>query len=601
MTNLLHHYKDRNPEETIQIVTNFFTKRNCRIVCSHETHSNADTYSCTYHVYWHGRKIHQANGKGVTSLYAKASCFAELYERFCLYAHTANMDRFILLDLMNKNLQINNYHCASDEKELSYVDVLDEPHAITILTKILPTTNKKFINDYLDIFFGNKFYGQAFHNLINNSIEYKNIPTIASYYGSTGFAAGNTLEEAIVQGSSEIFERYTIQQFYAGLQDNYCYIEEEYLPEYIQHFFQEIRKDNPDYDIRLYDLSYNFHLPVCLLLINDSINHLFYFNFAAAPVFEIAAERCFTEIYQGSKRLPMSSKIIKRPNDMLLHKACLDAYESTHKHEDIIIPENLILKSEPVKSYNTDIFLSGEEEYSNLELLDKIKEFDRMHKFNFYWADISLMKDMKAVYVITRNCKMQAHAFLYSYISDLPELQKMTIFNLAKDIMDKIDYTIHHNDITESQLEVFIKDLIQALTNFDSNDLYHGFDFICQTLNTDVYNIYTLSKSNTIDNYTLFYNLMLQNFGNIALTEHTSLKHLYQNYFLYILYQQDGYSQEVIDCFFNFLGYRKLDIDPKDLNVLYLIKKVFVDSLYELYHSQEYDEFLSLFIKDKDD
>ena len=266
MSDLLHHYKEREPEETIQIVNQFFTSRQCKIKLIQKSHSEADTYSCTYGIYWHGRRIQQANGKGSSEIYAKASCYAELYERFCLFAQTANMNKFLYNDI-HKDDNI--------EKELNYIDLLNEEFTITIFEHILPIVNKKFINEYIYTFFDGHCAATAYHSLQDNSTVYKNIVTIASYYGSTGFAAGNTLEEAVVQGSCEIFERYVIQLFYSNLQEEYYYLNEETAPDYIKHFMQTIKKNNPDLDVKLYDLSYNFNLPVCLLMINDPNNHMF--------------------------------------------------------------------------------------------------------------------------------------------------------------------------------------------------------------------------------------------------------------------------------------------------------------------------------------
>jgi len=52
LTDLNHHYKERDPEKTIKIVEDFFKKRNIEIRKLNEAHSNIDTYSCSYGLYW---------------------------------------------------------------------------------------------------------------------------------------------------------------------------------------------------------------------------------------------------------------------------------------------------------------------------------------------------------------------------------------------------------------------------------------------------------------------------------------------------------------------------------------------------------------------
>jgi len=57
-------------------------------------------------------------------------------------------------------------------------------------------------------------YGFPYINLLTNQINYYNLHFLTGLFGTTGFAAGNSLEEALVQGASEIYERIALNLFY---------------------------------------------------------------------------------------------------------------------------------------------------------------------------------------------------------------------------------------------------------------------------------------------------------------------------------------------------------------------------------------------------
>jgi ribosomal protein S12 methylthiotransferase accessory factor len=116
--------------------------------------------------------------------------------------------------------------------------------------------------------------------------------------GSTGLAAGNTIEEALTQGLSEICEHYVhYQMYYEERTFSYLDLDMIQLPQYISNFFISLKEKK--YTYYVYDFSYLYQIPVLGLLIVDPIKHVSYMNMAAAPNFIIALERCCTEIYQG--------------------------------------------------------------------------------------------------------------------------------------------------------------------------------------------------------------------------------------------------------------------------------------------------------------
>ena len=87
-------------------------------------------------------------------------------------------------------------------------------------------------------------------------------------YGSNGMAAGNTLEEAFVQGLSEIFERYASEMILSGKAVP-PRIPDEYLQPYnLWNLVEQIR-ENGKYDVAFYDCSLGKGYPVVGCIICD--------------------------------------------------------------------------------------------------------------------------------------------------------------------------------------------------------------------------------------------------------------------------------------------------------------------------------------------
>jgi len=53
------------------------------------------------------------------------------------------------------------------------------------------------------------------------------------------------------------------------------------------------------YKFKIFDYSYLYNIPVIGLLLISPINYSISLILGASPIFNIALERCFTEIYQG--------------------------------------------------------------------------------------------------------------------------------------------------------------------------------------------------------------------------------------------------------------------------------------------------------------
>ena len=118
--------------------------------------------------------------------------------------------------------------------------------------------------------------------------------------GTNGLAAGNTFHEAVVQGLSELFERYVQLEI---LRNDLT------LPEIprdairfpgISELIRAI-EETGRYCVRVYDASLGKGFPVAAALIIDRERGTFGFRFGAHPSFAVALERTLTEAFQGKQ------------------------------------------------------------------------------------------------------------------------------------------------------------------------------------------------------------------------------------------------------------------------------------------------------------
>jgi ribosomal protein S12 methylthiotransferase accessory factor len=121
---------------------------------------------------------------------------------------------------------------------------------------------------------------------------------IGNIFVSNGMSAGNTQNEARVQGLSEVFERYVKNKIIA---EGICLpdVPESVLSRYpsIEKALEELRAHG--YSLKVADASLGGQFPVMsVTLINPKDGSVFA-SFGAHPSFEVALERTVTELLQG--------------------------------------------------------------------------------------------------------------------------------------------------------------------------------------------------------------------------------------------------------------------------------------------------------------
>ena len=298
-------YKEVAPEETVKKLKGLLEKLGIEVEEKWSNESSVETYSLRIHI--KGTDMGQ-NGKGMTREFAMASGYAEFFERL-----QNGMFRF----RMEKPTEELPFVTAPDEKHLSVEDALgikDNNGEIrnSFFENILKQNGKEsatkeekveyikeILNEKSDLVEKEEYNYLPYYSVKNKDLEYIPDRLFSYLFDTNGMCAGNSREEALIEGISEILERY------AGMK---IFKEKVTLPEipmsYIEKFpkvkkMVEKLKQNEEYYFKMVDCSFGGKYPVAGLYIIEKNTGRFGFKMGAHPDYGIAMERCFTEAAQG--------------------------------------------------------------------------------------------------------------------------------------------------------------------------------------------------------------------------------------------------------------------------------------------------------------
>lgn len=338
-----------------------------------------------------GQYLFLQSGKGTTEEFALASGLAEMYERFCnrifIYTNPLLTKKFIDI-----NKQKNGYYIDKNEKSIDF-NLIQQEKELYEWFKAFFTTDEE-VKTYFDIICPNGYYGVPFVEIGNSSNKkYLDIRILQHMGTSTGMAAGNTIEEALVQGLSEIFERHVAEEFFKCEQEKYFVINKSALNNELQTMIKRIEETGNT--IEIYDLSYNFNYPVVLSILTNSQTGNFFIDFGSSPIFDIAVERSLTELYQGKKSYTEISYNLQQPFYSL---SWYEIYglNSAHMPRNNFIPENVICNKEIV-NYNKEIYFPSNLDVSNKNLLEFYIDLLKQKNKTAYYYNCSLLEEMAAV------------------------------------------------------------------------------------------------------------------------------------------------------------------------------------------------------------
>ncbi len=276
------------------------------------------------------------NGKGITPELAEASAYAELAERFSaglFYPVFEERVRYNIPALYNKETtRFLNYewmdgyvHAHQDELEdstLRIEDLLANENHLTD-TDIEHIKNSRMARHWVDGF-----------SIVREETVKVPVNFVTYIHASNGMAAGNTMEEAIIQASCEIFERHTQIQIIKPEKTVPSIDPDSVDNVVIKDMIKFYQGKNVDVIIK--DLSLGGVLPcIGVLFINhnlspDRLEHRILIPGVSFNMDE-GLTRCFTESMQGRETLLAPRPQLDKPlvhrsrvnNFYLLMKCCI--------------------------------------------------------------------------------------------------------------------------------------------------------------------------------------------------------------------------------------------------------------------------------------
>lgn len=591
-TDLIHKYKDREPLETVKIISNFFRQNQFETREVIVQQSSVFTWWCRIELWSEKIKLLGANGKGTTKEYALASGYSELYERFC-GGYASYADPFIAYKCNLKNYNNNKWFLHPEEKEISFNEVRNSCKKFQDFFTTFSDCNNyilKFHNlQYNKNEFQNTIITVPFKNFNNNSIKYFEPILVHDICGSDGLAAGNTLNEALVQGLSECYEHYCIDNIYNNLINRYYQIDlsNVKLPVYLNNIKRHIEENNFLY---LYDLSYNLQVPVIMGVLINKQTHGWVINLGCHPILNIAIERVFTELYQG---ISDEQNFCRRIFNIPFKNNNENIEDYGHGTEDrLSYPEQIITNPIVINHFNNNIFLDNATD--NKELIEYLKQINILNNFNVYYYDYSLSKDIFAIQVFIDNIPIFLDKYNQSslYLSNNIKNQFLEneyyfylgYFNLLK--------TNKNNNLL----------LTQQLINYKQNILNLFFNnpnikLLESLLFSGIYTNILVPITNNIDEFFNDIQIEIQkDFINYLINDK------YNILFLIYLYSQQGYDKNYIQGLLKSLKYNNINFDEDFNNYnnqLYLYSQILEQSFLDFYNNKLINNLENILVNQK--
>jgi len=266
-------YKANLPGETIESIKSTFRELGfLSVEKTVETNTLFKAYSVSLVNPGNNKVIFSTHGKGTNAAWALASAWGEMIERFQNLA-------FFMICIYSSQPELGN------QKATGFKYYPDE---------------KVFIDEY-NVFQRKKhqFIGVPFLNILNDETAHFPFRALQVIVGSNGMCSGNTKEEALIQGISEIFERYILKELYTS---PFCppdipldYFDGSEIHGKIKEL---IRSSN--YRVQIKDCSLGKGYPVIgVLVLNEYNGYAYHLGADPSPI--TALERCLTEMHQGGK------------------------------------------------------------------------------------------------------------------------------------------------------------------------------------------------------------------------------------------------------------------------------------------------------------
>lgn len=236
------------------------------------------------------------NGKGASKKAALASALGEYFERL-------STNYFFADFWLGKEIANGDFVHYPNEKWFAIPDDESLPEGILDprLRAFYDPDQALTASGLIDLQSGHTERGICalpFTRQSDQQTVYIPMNIIGNLYVSNGMSAGNTANEARVQGLSEVFERYIKNRIIAEA------ISLPAIPDAVMQRYPDVteaiaRLEAEGFPIFAYDASLGGKYPVICVVLFNPANGTCFASFGAHPDFGVALERTVTELLQG--------------------------------------------------------------------------------------------------------------------------------------------------------------------------------------------------------------------------------------------------------------------------------------------------------------
>lgn len=319
-------YKNAPPYDTVERARKIL--KDCDAFVSENTFFMSSSKTFTSRIWLSDDGIRSlkigTNGKGMTARYALASAYGELMERIqnmCLNLHGTPEcfpEGYFFRPSADPNESANgaadsihSFLFSPDERWRTVEETLTESSDVLRQMRLYKTLKEEELRRMLTEFsYKGRLACVPFYSIDREKTVYLPYKIIKVNVLCNGMCAGNTPKEAIIQGLSEIYERYAQQMVIMENREVPSIPDEYFEGTEVYKKLQGLKQQGITVDIL--DFSCNKGLPVVALkLINE--NGEISIHPGADPCPITALERCLTETYQGAESLVTKLRYRAKP------------------------------------------------------------------------------------------------------------------------------------------------------------------------------------------------------------------------------------------------------------------------------------------------
>lgn len=293
MTILYSKYKDADPQQTVKTIKEHYASLQLNMEYSIEKHIDGVYSAYLYDV---GGRWNTA-GKGTTEAFCLASAYGESMEHLC------NHFAFDISKTSERAKAYGGFCRYYDEIQLP-IEAIEKVSPIVFrdMRSCCGTSNinnTEIIEIWKKVLQCNQTPFIPYFNISSRKTELLPDAVLSKLCGSNGGGSGNTPEEAIGHALDEAIERYVK---YKIVFNNLTppTIPREYIREQCPELHETIKQIEAQgrFNIIVKDASLGKGFSVVCILVIDNQTQRYLTNFGAHPRFEIALERCLTELFQ---------------------------------------------------------------------------------------------------------------------------------------------------------------------------------------------------------------------------------------------------------------------------------------------------------------